>query len=117
MLLYPARMAEELSQSGFEALADQALSKVFDAIEDAATEQAQVDIEGSVLTLEIDGVGTYVLNKHVAMKQLWLSSPQSGAHHYAWDGKLWVSTRGGPDLMSLLSGELGRALGQPVTLE
>lgn len=110
-------MAEELSQSGFEALADRALSKVFDAVEDAGTEQAQVDIAGPVLTLDIDGVGTYVLNKHAPMKQLWLSSPQSGAHHYAWDGKLWVSTRGGPDLMSLLSGELGRALGQPVTLE
>jgi frataxin len=110
-------MAEEMSQSQFEALADQALSKVFDGIEDVGTRQAEVDLEGSVLTVEIDGVGTYVLNKHAAMKQLWLSSPRSGAHHFAWDGARWASTRGGPDMMSLLSGEFGAALGVPVTLE
>jgi frataxin len=110
-------MAEEMSQGRFEMLADQALSQVFDAIEDVGMRQAEVDLEGSVLTVEIDGIGTYVLNKHAPMQQLWLSSPRSGAHHFAWDGQRWASTRGGPDLMSLLSGEFGQALGVPVTLE
>jgi frataxin len=103
-------MAEEMSQSGFESLAEAVLGRVFDALEAAARDDVEVDLEGGVLTVEVDGVGTYVLNKHGPMKQLWLSSPKSGAHHFAWSGARWESTRGGADLASLLAAELGVTL-------
>lgn len=106
-----------MTPSEFDSLADAALARVFDAVEDSASDGAEVDIEGGVLTLEIDGAGIYVLNKHAPMQQLWLSSPRSGAHHFAFDGARWASTRGPVDLMTLLSAELEAALGVPVALE
>lgn len=103
-------MASEMSPTAFESLAEAALARVFEAVEAAARDDTEVDLEGGILTIEIDGVGTYVLNKHAPMRQLWLSSPKSGAHHFAWDGARWLSTRGGGDLMALLANELSVAL-------
>jgi len=100
----------ELSPSAFETAAEAILARVFDAVEAAAREDVEVDLEGGVLTVEIDGIGTYVLNKHAPMRQLWLSSPRSGAHHFAWTGERWQSTRGAGELMALLASELGVAL-------
>lgn len=37
-----------------------------------------------MLTLIVDGVGTYVLNKQPPNKQVWLSSPVSGPKRYDW---------------------------------
>jgi len=61
-----------------------------------------------VLTVDA-GAGTWVVNKHAPTRQMWLSSPRSGARHYAFDhaSGLWKDTRGTGDLLSTLSGELG----------
>ena len=115
-MLYPARMAAEMSQTAFETMAEAVLARVFDAVEAADSDTVEVDLEGGVLTLEIDGIGTYVLNKHAPMRQLWLSSPRSGAHHFAWDEGKWGSTRGGGELDPLLAQELSQALGTAVQL-
>ena len=58
------------------------------------------------------GEGTWVVNKHAPTRQIWLSSPKSGARHYAFDAAsgLWKDTRGGDDLLAHLSAELGVAL-------
>ena len=56
--------------------------------------------------------GTWVVNKHAPTRQIWLSSPKSGARHYAFDAAsgLWQDTRGGGELLATLSAELGVAL-------
>jgi frataxin len=107
-----------MNPTEFESLADALLSQLFDAIEAASSDRAEVDLEGGVLTLEVEGTGTWVLNKHAPMQQLWLSSPRSGAHHFAREeghGR-WLSTRGGGELMALLKAELEAALGGPVAI-
>jgi frataxin len=60
-----------------------------------------------VLTVEGDD-GTWVVNKHAPTRQIWLSSPKSGARHYAFEAAsgLWQDTRGGADLLATLSSEL-----------
>ena len=107
-----------MTPSEFESLGDALLSRLFDAIEAASSDRAEVDLEGGVLTLEVDGASTWVLNKHAPMQQLWLSSPRSGAHHFAWDDtqRRWLSTRGGGELLALLAAELDAALGQPIAI-
>jgi frataxin len=94
-----------MSDSAFETLAD----RVLDALEAACEDEAER--QGGVLTLDRED-GTWVVNKHAPTRQIWLSSPKSGARHYAFDeaAGLWKDTRGGGDLMSLLSLELGVAL-------
>jgi frataxin len=96
-----------MSESAFESLADSLL----ESLEEAVGAEADAERHGGVLTIEGEE-GTWVVNKHAPTRQIWLSSPKSGARHYAFDeaSGLWTDTRGGEDLLSLLSLELGVAL-------
>ena len=51
---------------------------------------------------------TWLVNKHAPTQQVWLSRRKAG-RHYAYDAGTgqWKDTRGGPDLIAHLSGELG----------
>jgi frataxin len=93
-----------MSDSAFETLADSLLA----ALEEALGDHADAELQGGVLNVEADA-GIWVVNKHAPTQQIWLSSPLSGARHYAFDGLSgqWKDTRGGPDLLALLSAELG----------
>ena len=93
-----------MSQQAFETMADSLLESLEEGIDDA-------ELQGGVLTVEADE-GTWVVNKHAPTRQIWLSSPKSGARHYAFDeaASLWKDTRGGEDLLTVLSNELGVAL-------
>jgi frataxin len=105
------RPAGPMSQSVFESLADSLLA----ALEEGIGAHADAELQGGILTVEGDaksGGGTWVVNKHAPTRQIWLSSPQSGARHYAFDAASgqWKDTRGGPDLLAHLSAELGVSL-------
>ena len=93
-----------MSDSAFETLGDSLL----DALEEGIGPHADAERQGGVLTIDGDD-GTWVINKHAPTRQIWLSSPKSGARHYAFDAGAgqWKDTRGGPDLLALLSAELG----------
>ncbi|MBS0222010.1 MAG: iron donor protein CyaY [Proteobacteria bacterium] len=90
--------------SAFERLADSLL----DALEDGIADHVDMERQGGVLTVEGED-GTWIVNKHAPTRQVWLSSPRSGARHYAFDAGsgLWQDTRGGGDLLATLSAELG----------
>ena len=92
-----------MSEQAFETLADSLL--------EALEEGLDGELQGGVLTVEGEA-GTWVINKHAATRQIWLSSPKSGARHYAFEQAkgLWQDTRGGADLLTTLSSELGVAL-------
>jgi frataxin len=98
------RPAEPMSDSAFESLANSLLA----ALEEGIGPHADAELQGGVLTVE-GNHGTWLVNKHAPTQQIWLSSPQSGARHYAYDAGTgqWKDTRGGPDLIAHLSGELG----------
>jgi len=93
-----------MSEQAFETLADSLLESLEEEIDEA-------ELQGGVLTVDGDD-GTWVVNKHAPTRQIWLSSPKSGARHYAFDraSGLWQDTRGAGDLLSTLSDELGVAL-------
>jgi frataxin len=93
-----------MSDSAFESLADSLLA----ALEEGIGRHADAELQGGVLTVEGND-GTWLVNKHAPTRQIWLSSPQSGARHYAFDdgSGQWKDTRGGPELLALLSAELG----------
>jgi frataxin len=96
-----------MSDSAFESLADSLLA----ALEEGLGEHVDAELQGGILTVDGDD-GTWIVNKHAPTKQIWLSSPKSGARHYAFDAGSgrWQDTRGGADLLAHLSGELGVAL-------
>ena len=93
-----------MSDSAFASLADSLLT----ALEEALGDHMDAELQGGVLTVEGDD-GTWIVNKHAPTRQIWLSSPRSGARHYAFEagtGK-WLDTRGSGDLLEVLSAELG----------
>ena len=93
-----------MTDSAFESLADSLLV----TLEEAIADHADAELQGGVLTVEGDE-GTWIVNKHAPTKQVWLSSPRSGARHYAFaaDAGKWLDTRGGGDLLEVLSAEFG----------
>lgn len=107
-----------MDESRFETLADQTLHRFMDAIDDALGDRMDVDLENGILKIELDDGGQYVINKHAPNRQIWMSSPLSGAAHFGYDEAAggWISTRGGGNLAEILSAELERAAGAPVDL-
>ena len=100
-----------MTDSAFESLADSLLA----ALEEGIGPHADAELQGGVLTVEGDpksGGGTWVINKHAPTRQIWLSSPRSGARHYAFDAGSgqWRDTRGSGELLATLSAELGVTL-------
>lgn len=104
--------------AGFEGIATRLLERFADHLEQALADVAEVDYEGGILNLTLDSGGTYVINKHAPTQQIWLSSPHSGAWHFALDASsgAWRDTRQGRDLIDLLAGELQAATGVAVDL-
>lgn len=96
-----------MSDSPFETLADSLLA----TLEEALGDHVDAELQGGILTVEGDA-GTWIVNKHAPTRQIWLSSPVSGAWHYALDATTgrWQDTRGGGDLLAVLGAELGVVL-------
>ncbi len=106
-----------MDESAFENLSEQTLKGLEAAIED----QLDVDVEyrGGILTVELDDGRQYVINKHTPNRQIWLSSPVSGAAHFDYDqtSGRWKSSRGDAILHDLLAGELKAATGDDITFD
>jgi len=102
-----------MDDSAFETLADKTLSALMEAVDESLGDYLDVDLQNGILTIEIDGGGEYVINKHVPNRQIWMSSPASGASHFDHDEEMgWVSTRGRGRLAVMLADELSAATGE-----
>jgi frataxin len=107
-----------MENSQFETLADVMLGRIQSAIE-AAGGDLDVELVDGVLTVETESGGKFLVNKHGPNRQIWLSSPVSGAWHFAWSetDRGWISTRGGERLEDLLGRELSEAAGEAIRLD
>ncbi|MEX1110024.1 MAG: iron donor protein CyaY [Dongiaceae bacterium] len=99
-----------MDDSSFEKLAGRTIDRLFEALDEAIGDSAEIDIEGGILTIEPASGGQYVINRHGPNRQIWLSSPKSGAWHFERKNDAWVSTRGSERLDQLLAAEFGIAL-------
>lgn len=104
-----------LDDTQFETLADETLTDMMDAIDEALGDVLDVDLESGILNIELDSGATYVINKHGPNKQIWMSSPKSGATHYDYDESagVWRGTREDTVLTDLLADELHKLTGKP----
>jgi frataxin len=107
-----------MDDSQFESLADATLARVQKAVEAAPGGSLDAEIVSGILTIETESGDKFLLNKHGPNHQIWLSSPVSGAWHFAWseDDQGWVSTRGGERFDALLGRELSKAAGEAIDL-
>jgi frataxin len=108
-----------MNQVEFERRATQTLESLFEQIDEQLGDRLDVEMSGGILQIGLPDGGAYVINKHAPNREIWLSSPRSGAWHFAAaeDDGAWRSTRGTEELTGLLSGELAAASGRAVRLD
>lgn len=108
-----------MDESTYHRIANEFLDTLADQLEDAIGDDVDVEIQGHILTLDLPSGGQYVLNKQAPTRQLWLSSPASGAWHFIHDpDKGWISTREPRvELTGLLVSELSAALKADIALD
>ncbi len=94
----------------FDSLSNKTILHISDLIEDADCDGC-IDIEYNegVLTC-VTEKGTYIINKNSAVKEIWLSSPISGAHHFRYIDEHWIN-KDENDLYEVIADEFERITG------
>jgi len=89
----------------FDTKANKLIDELFEAL--VKNDDFECDLLEEILYIENED-GEYVINKHSASKQIWVSSPISGPHHFYYDEeqKEWLNTRTKKLLKELLKNEL-----------
>lgn len=106
-----------MDETAFHSRADRTLHDLFERI-DAALDDVDAELREGILTLELDDGRQYVINKHAPSREIWMSSPVSGAAHFRYDEATgaWRSTRETAELSSRLANELAQLTGVAVAL-
>ncbi|HJO89089.1 MAG: iron donor protein CyaY [Alphaproteobacteria bacterium] len=112
-----------MDETLFATLADATLMHLFETIDSAAGDELEVDLGEGILTVEREDGGQYVINKHAPNRQIWMSSPVSGARYFRYDttSTSWVDARATSDGEAMIMGvvlgrELSAALGRELDL-
>ncbi len=108
-----------MEESAFQAAAESTLTRLYTVIDETLGDDVDAELRGGILTLELVDGSQYVINRHGPTRQLWLSSPVSGAAHFDYDeaARSWRSTRGGPPLAERLAAELAAATGRDIAFD
>ncbi len=67
----------------FETIAEIALQDLMTQFERRFDGDVDLDIQDGVMRAEFDSGEVYLINRHLPLSQIWLSSPKSGAWHFA----------------------------------
>ena len=108
-----------ISDSDFLAAADATLDAIGRALDDAlAHSDADVDwtLNDGILTIEPEGGGRVIVNRHVPNREIWVAAKSGGFHFRAVDGQ-WRDTRGGAELGAALAALLDAQAGLSVRLD
>ena len=84
-----------MDENNFLIIADTTLHSIFDQLEDTLADHLEADLDSGVLTVSLQEEGEYVINRHLANRQIWMSSPISGGTHFNYDEKTgqWHATK------------------------
>jgi iron donor protein CyaY len=84
-----------INESAFHDRCGEDIARLQDALE-AQDTQGLLDIDGQdgMLSVKLEDGRTFVISRHTAARELWLSSPVSGGHHFRPVGDGWVLPNG-----------------------
>lgn len=104
------------SEKDYEAVAFPELRALVDAL-DEYPDEVFAELSGDVLTVEFDDRTRYVVNSHLAARQIWLAAERS-AWHFDYDAerRAWVDRKHGAELWETLSQAVSQKLSRPVRL-
>lgn len=104
-----------MDEREFNTMADAALRRIEDAVEQCG---AEVDLEvkpGGVLELEFADGSKIIINRHTAAREIWVAAKSGGYHFRPQDGG-WVGTRDGVELMAALARCMSEQAGRAIAL-
>jgi iron-sulfur cluster assembly protein CyaY len=105
----------ELSEKEFRDRAFPELAALIAALDELP--ELTAELSGDVLTIEFEDQKVYVLNSHLAARQIWLAAERSAWHFdYAADQDRWVEKKSSSELWPTLERMLQAKLGRPVAL-
>jgi CyaY protein len=105
-----------LSEKEYTARALPELAELVDAL-DEHPDGLFAELGGDVLSIEFDDKARYIVNSHLAARQIWLAAERS-AWHFEYDAEkaAWIDKKSGAELWSQLESLLGNKLGRSVKL-
>ena len=98
----------------------EALQLLEEHLEQQLDYQADIDAHEESLQITLLSGQTWLLNRHIPSREIWLSSPIQGGIHFRWcvQKQCWVSTRSSQDeLFDFLEKDLSSVLGFALQLQ
>jgi CyaY protein len=105
-----------ISEKDYTARAFPELSALVEAL-DEHPDGLFAELGGDVLTIEFDDKARYIVNSHLAARQIWLAADRS-AWHFDYDDErgAWLDKKSGAELWSQLESLLQKKLGRSIKL-
>ena len=78
-----------MNPSQFTSLTSAIFEDLAEQIEEQdPTGDIDVILAGDVMTIETP-IGTFVINRHSVLQEIWLASPLSGPYHFKYSDSVW----------------------------
>jgi CyaY protein len=106
---------EAISEKAYQERAFPELAALVEAL-DAFPDELFAELAGDVLTVEFNDQTRYVINSHLAARQIWLAAERSAWHFDCSADGRWVDRKSGAELWPKLAELLGKKLGRAVSL-
>ncbi len=75
-----------MNETQYHQMADAALEQIAEMLEKPdAKGMIELEVQGGIVTIELDDGKQFIVSKHAPSKQIWLSSPLSGGLHFSYD--------------------------------
>ena len=103
-----------MNESEFNQQIDDFLIEIEDAIEESGVEIDYETVAG-ILTLEFENGSQVIINRQVAMRQLWVAA-KSGGFHLEWVDGQWISSTTKEAIPALIDRVCTEQSGESVSL-
>jgi len=105
-----------MNASEYESIVERDLGDLIEYADRCNEENFDSDLGNGVVTLKVDGVGTWVINKQTPTRQIWWSSPLSGGKKFDWHASTreWIEGPTREQLFDLLRKEFKDAFGHDI---
>jgi CyaY protein len=108
---------DSISEKDYQARAFPELSALIAAL-DEHPDELFAELAGDVLTIEFDDQSRYIINSHLAARQIWLAADRNAWHFdFVPEQGLWVDRKSQAELWSKLEQLLAHKRGRPVPLK
>lgn len=100
-----------MDETEYHIAATPALQELLEFCEDLENKfDIEAELEEGILSVTMPDDREYVINKHTPSRQIWVSSPYSGAGYFEFNGSKWMPKRSsaaqGRDLKSFIKAEI-----------